>query len=195
MSRTITILALVAAFAAGGGPAAASDLYRIQPGTTTIGFSVDHLGLFSTAGTFDRFEGNLLLNLDDPSRSRVEVRVDTTSVSVPSDLAADKLRSADYFDPARFPQMRFKAISVKDLGHDRVEIVGDLTIRDVTRRETLQAALTGRRTDPATKAEVADFVASGTLERADFGMTADQDFVSNDVELVISAHIRLGPGG
>lgn len=195
MDRTIALLALMTAIAAGGGPASASDLYRIQPGTTTIGFSVDHLGLFSTAGTFDRFEGNLLLNLDDPSRSRVEVRVDTTSVSVPSDLAADKLRSADYFDPARFPLMRFKAVSVKDLGNDRVEITGDLTIRDVTRRETLQAELTGRNTDPVTKIEVANFVASGTVERADFGMTADQDFVSNDVRLVISAHIQLGPGG
>jgi len=176
-------------------PAMAGDLYRIQPGTTTIGFSVDHLGLFSTEGSFDRFEGNLLLNLADPSNSRVEVRVDTTSVSVPSDLAEDKLRSADYFDPARFPQMRFKAVSVKDLGNDRVEITGDLTIRDITRREVLQAALTGRRTDPETKTEVADFVASGTVERADFGMTADQDFVSNDVQLNISAHIQLGPKG
>ncbi|PWR18106.1 YceI family protein [Zavarzinia aquatilis] len=176
-------------------PAMAGDLYRIQPGTTTIGFSVDHLGLFSTEGSFGRFEGNLLLDLTDPSDSRVEVRVDTTSVSVPSDLAEDKLRSADYFDPARFPQMRFKAVSVKDLGNDRVEITGDLTIRDVTRREVLQAALTGRRTDPETKAEVADFVASGTVERADFGMTADQDFVSNDVQLNISAHIQLSPGG
>ncbi|MCW0180293.1 YceI family protein [Zavarzinia sp.] len=195
MNRTTTILALVTGLAAGCGPALAGDLYRIQPGTTTIGFSVDHLGLFSTAGTFGRFEGNLLLNLDDPSRSRVEVRVDTTSVAVPSDLAADMLRSADYFDPARFPQLRFKAVSVKDLGNDRVEITGDLTIRDITRREILQAELTGRNTDPVTKAEVADFVASGTVERADFGMTADQDFVSNDVRLVITAHIRLDPGG
>lgn len=194
MHRHLARLAIAAGIGI-AAPAAASDLYRIQPGTTTIGFSVDHLGLFSTEGSFDRFEGNLLLNLADPSNSRVEVRVDTTSVSVPSDLAEDKLRSADYFDPARFPQMRFKAVSVKDLGNDRVEITGDLTIRDITRREVLQAALTGRRTDPETQTEVADFVASGTVERADFGMTADQDFVSNDVQLNISAHIQLGPKG
>lgn len=191
MVRMLSLLACGGLVVA--GPAVASDLYRIQPGTTTISFSVDHMGLFSTTGSFGAFDGNLLLNFEDPSRSRVEVKVDTASVDASSDLAEERLLSADYFDPARFPQMRFKAISVKDLGDDRVEIEGDLTIRDVTRRETLQAQLTDRRTDPQTRAETADFVATGTVERDDFGMAADQDFISNDVRLSISAHILLKP--
>lgn len=171
--------------------AVAGDAYRIRPGTTTIAFSVDHLGLFQTEGDFAAFDGNLILDLEDPTRSRVDVRVQTGSVEVESGEALEMLRSDDYFDSGDFPEMRFKADQVKALGDGKVEIDGDLTIRGVTRRQTLQAELTDRRFDPAAGGEVANFVVTGKVDRVDFGMTADRGFVSDDVDLRITSYIRL----
>ncbi len=184
-------LALALGLFAPAGGAMAGSLYRIQPATTTIGFSVDTLGMFTTSGNFAAFDGNLLLDFDRPQNSRVEVRVDTASVQVDSDEARSMLSSPDYFDPPKFPVMRFKAVSVEPAGDGKVAITGELTIRDVTKPQVLEAALTGRRYDPAERAEVADFVVSGTVDRAAFGMVADQSFVSKDVQLQISAHIKL----
>ncbi|MFA5121136.1 YceI family protein [Zavarzinia sp.] len=184
-------LVLCLGFVVPAGGAMASSLYRIQPATTTIGFSVDTLGMFTTNGSFTAFDGNLLLDFEQPQNSRVEVRVDTASVQVDSDEAKSMLSSSDYFDPPQFPVMRFKAISVEPAGDGKVAITGDLTIRGVTRPQILQAELTGRRYDPAERAEVADFVVSGTVDRAAFGMVADQSFVSKEVQLQISAHIKL----
>ncbi|WP_166646524.1 YceI family protein [Zavarzinia compransoris] len=181
----------VAALVLGAVPARAGDLYRIQPGTTTIAFAVDAMGLFETTGEFEAFEGNLLLDLKEPERSRVEVRVDTTSVATDSSYAGERLRSADYFDVERYPVMRFRANAVTPLDAGRVAITGDLTIRDVTRPQTLEASLTDRRFDPAAGAEVANFTVTGKVDRAAFGMVADQGLVSDDVALSIRAHIRL----
>ncbi|MCF4166791.1 YceI family protein [Zavarzinia compransoris] len=169
----------------------AADAYRIRPGSTTIAFSVDHLGLFQTEGDFTAFDGSLILDLDDPSRSRVDVRVETGSVEVESDEAMAMLRSDDYFDSGDFPEMRFKADHVTSLGDGKVEIDGDLTIRGVTRRQTLQAELTDRRFDPAAGGEVANFIVTGKVDRVGFGMVADRGFVSDDVDLRIISYIRL----
>lgn len=185
ISTTLALLCLSAL------PAAAGSLYSIRPGTTTIGFSVDHLGMFTTEGEFTQFEGKLLLDLDNPERSRVEVKVDTGSVEVDSAEARQMLLSPDYFDPGQFPQMRFKAVSVERLDGDKVRITGDLTVRGITKPQMLDAELTDRRFDPAVGAEVANFVVTGTMERSAFGMDSDEDFVSDDVVLTISAHIQL----
>lgn len=185
-------LAGIVALSLGAGIARANEaVYRIRPGTTTIGFSVDHMGMFTTEGSFGAFQGDLLLNLDDPSRSHVDVQVDTSSVEVESDEAEALLTSPAYFDPPKYPLLRFKAQNVTSLGDGRVRIEGDLTVRDVTRPQVLVAELKQRRFDPALQAEVADFVVSGTMERSQFGMTADQDFVSDEVILTINSHIRL----
>ncbi|RJF80762.1 polyisoprenoid-binding protein [Oleomonas cavernae] len=185
ISTTLTLLCFSAL------PAAAGSLYTIRPGTTTIGFSVDHLGMFTTEGNFAQFEGKLLLDLDNPERSRVEVKVDTGSVEVNSAEARQMLLSPDYFDPGQFPQMRFKAVSVEKRDGNKVRITGELTVRGITKPQVLDAELTERRFDPAVGAEVANFVVTGTMERSAFGMDSDEDFVSDDVVLTISAHIQL----
>lgn len=193
MPRILHIVPAMAFGLALATPAVAGDLYRIQPGSTVIAFAVDTMGMFETTGRFDAFEGNLLLDLKEPDRSRVEVRVDTTSVATDSSYVGDRLRSADYFDVSNFPQMKFRAVQVAPLGGDQVSITGDLTIRDVTRPQTLVASLTDRRFDPEVGAEVANFTVTGKVDRAAFGMTADQGMVSDEVDLSISAHIRLVP--
>ncbi len=175
-------------------PASASrSVYKIKPEHTTIAFSVDHLGLFTTEGSFAQFDGNLLLDLNNPENSLVDVNVNTASVQVNSAEAKSMLLSADYFDPAKYPQLRFKATSVAKLDQGKVRITGDLTVRDITRPQVLEAQLTDRRFDPALGAEVAKFVVKGTMERSAFGMNSDEDFVSDDVTLTISAFIQLQP--
>lgn len=184
---------LFLAVCAAVAPARAAVLYDIQPDFVAIGFSVDHLGLFETTGSFKQFGGKLLLDMDQPDRSRVEVTVDVNSAETSSFDADKMLRSPAYFDVGRFPSMHFATTAVKALDLSKVRLEGSLTIRGITLPAVFEARLEGRRHDDALNAEVADFVATGAVDRLAYGMTADQDFVNPVIAIKISAHIRLQP--
>lgn len=189
MAATLCGLALLSMPAA----VRAAVLYDIEPDFVSIGFAVDHLGLFTTTGHFRQFDGTLLLDLAHPDQSRVEVTVNVGSATT-SSLDADRmLRSPAYFDVAQFPAMHFATTSVVALTLAEVRLEGDLTIRGVTRPAVFEARLEGRRHDDTLNAEVADFVAVGKVDRVAYGMIADRDFVADQIDIRISAHIRLQP--
>ena len=173
------------------GTAWAASLYRGEPDSTTIGFSVSLMGLFGTGGRFTRFDGSLVLDLDHPEASKVDVTVDTRSLSMPWPTAEETAQSTDYFDVVKYPEMRFVSRRVIAIDATHARIDGELTIRGTTRPQSFTADLEGRRFDPGLNAEVADFVVRGTVDRRDFGMQADSSFVSNEVTIRIKSHIRL----
>ncbi len=167
--------------------------YEINPDVTSISFLVSHLGLFSTSGDFNRFHGELDLDLRHPEQSRVDVLVDANSVYANRDDATNILKSAEYFDVQKFPDFRFSTVDVRAVSEQKVIIHGNLTIRNITHPLTLDADLVDRHFDDKLKAEVAVFKVVGQLRRSDYGMVADQVFVSDIVNLSIDAHIQLDP--
>lgn len=173
------------------GAAQAASLYRIEPESSVIGFSVDLLGLFGTGGRFTRFGGSLLLDLDHPETSRVDVTVAARSLSMPWPTAEETAQSADYFDVETYPEMRFVSQRVIRLDATHARLEGELTIRGITRPQSFTAVLERRHFDPALNAEVADFVVDGQVDRRDFGMVQDTSFVTDEVGIRIKAHIRL----
>jgi polyisoprenoid-binding protein YceI len=187
--RRRAVLALALACAPGHGRAA--DLYTIDPRFGRIEFTVNHLGMFTSHGVFTRFDSALSIDQAHPEQTRITVAVDAGSIDMPWDGAVDMLRSADYFDTARYPKLRFSSTSVAVESADHYAVKGMLEIRGVSRPFVLEATLTDRHQDPATHGEVADFVVQGQLLRSAFGMTADPVFISDRVEIRIVARIRL----
>ena len=174
---------------------AALHTYGIDQRYGTIDFSVEQLGLFAADGSFRRFHGTLTLDPAHPDHSHIDVVVAAGSADMTSAQAEAMLRSPAYFDVAQFPDIHFVSTAISKQGADRFVLRGKLSIRGVTRPETLTAKLTREQPDPAKHAKIADFAVSGTLKRSDFGMTANRDFIGDTVTLNISLRLMLADAG
>jgi len=183
------ILGMVALL--GAAPAPPDAVYAVDPRFGRIGFSVDHLGLFRSSGWFRRFQARIVIDPAHPRRTRIRVDIDARSVDMPWREGAATLRSAEFFDARQYPEVRFRSTSVTERRDGQYVIQGLLAIRGMTRPLALDAVLIARHPGSAGRGEVTDFVATGTLRRSTFGMTADRAFISDRVRLVIHARIRL----
>ncbi len=133
---------LVATFAiAALSPAAsANETYKFDPSGSTIGFSV-HQFLGTTHGKFTKFNGKIEIDRERPENSSVRAQIDVRSIDTRINKRDDHLRSAEFFNVEKFPQITFKSRTVKRTGPQSGDILGDLTIHGVTRPTTLHVKL------------------------------------------------------
>jgi polyisoprenoid-binding protein YceI len=120
--------------------ASANETYRFDPSGSTIGFSV-HQFLGTTHGKFTKFNGKIDVDRARPENSSVTAQIDVRSIDTRIKKRDDHLRSAQFFNVEKFPQMTFKSRSVKQTGAQSGDILGDLTIHGVTKPITLHVKL------------------------------------------------------
>jgi polyisoprenoid-binding protein YceI len=164
-------------------------VWMTDPAHTVVGFSARHLMVTKVRGRFDDAEGTIEVggSIED---SRVEVRIGAASITTNEPQRDQHLRSPDFLDVDRFPELTFESTSVERTGKRTLRIEGNLTIRDVTRPVTLEAEYLGMVTDPWGTPKFA-FSASTRINREDFGMTWNQALetggvlVSKDVDIEI----------
>ncbi len=114
----------------------------------SINFKVQHLGFSWLTGRFDRFSGTFVYDKDDPSKSSVNVEIDTASVNSNHAKRDKHLRSADFLDVAKFPKATFVSTSVKSTGDGTADIVGMLTLHGVSKEIVIKAKYVGGGDDP-----------------------------------------------
>jgi polyisoprenoid-binding protein YceI len=132
---------IAALLVTGLGPAVlANETYRFDPSGSTIGFSV-HQFLGTTHGKFAKFNGKIDVDREHPENSSVTAQIDVRSIDTRIKKRDDHLRSPEFFNVEKFPQMTFKSRSVKQTGPQSGDILGDLTIHGVTRPVTLHVKL------------------------------------------------------
>jgi polyisoprenoid-binding protein YceI len=151
---------------------------RIQPWTfdlahSSINFTVRHMVVSKVRGRFTRWGGSLEMDEQDPARASVDVSIDTSSVETGVEQRDTHLRSPDFFDVERFPNIAFRSTRVERAGEGTYRMTGDLTIHGVTRPVTLDVEYAGSAKDPWGGVRVG-FSARGTLDRRDFGLTYNQ---------------------
>lgn len=159
---------LSAASALSAQPPAAPPTYRADLDHSSVGFSVRHF-VTPVPGRFRDFSATLRYDRDDPSRSTVEFRVKAASIDTDNDDRDAHLRSADFFDAARYPELTFASTGVRALEPTRFEVTGDLSIHGVVRRVTLPVTLLGLVRTP--QGERIGFETSFVLDRKDYGIT------------------------
>ena len=140
----------------------------VDPDHTTIEFRVKHIGLARVRGVFHRFEG--VLEVGHDGRVSASGTVDAASLDTRVAARDEHLRSADFFDVERHPRLAFSATAIEPVAEDRLRIVGDLTIRGVTRSIELTAEVLGTGIDDEGATRIGLDIA-GTLDRRDFGLT------------------------
>ena len=120
--------------------ALANETYKFDPSGSTIGFSV-HQFLGTTHGKFAKFNGRINVDREHPENSSVTAQIDVRSIDTRIKKRDDHLRSAEFFNVEKFPQITFKSRSVKQTGPQSGDILGDLTLHDVTKPVTLHVKL------------------------------------------------------
>jgi polyisoprenoid-binding protein YceI len=146
-----------------------TSTWNIDATHSAISFSIRHMVFSKVRGRFAKYTGAIQLDDDDPSQSWVEVTIDAASIDTGTAQRDTHLRSADFFDVDRFPELRFRSQRVEPIGNGRLRVIGELTIRDVTREVALDAEPGGRGMDPWGNERIG-FVATTTIDRKDFGL-------------------------
>ncbi|AXH98194.1 YceI family protein [Ornithinimicrobium avium] len=146
-----------------------SGAWRFDPGHTRVGFSARHAMVTTVRGTFTDVAGVIHLDVDDIASSSVEVTLGAASITTNNDQRDEHLRSPDFFDVEKYPQIVFRSSTIDEVEEDNFMVVGDLTIRDVTKQVAIPIALLGVQRDPMGNLR-AGFEATRRLNRRDFGL-------------------------
>ena len=167
----------------------ALSTFGIDPKHSTAEFAVRHMMVTTVRGHISGIEGTIQLDEGDLTRSSIEASLDAATIDTREPDRDGHLRSADFLDAERFPKITFKSTRIEANGI-RHRIVGELSIRGVTKEIALDAAFEGRQRDPWGN-ERAGFSAQTVIDRRDFGLIWNQALeaggalVGNDVRISI----------
>jgi polyisoprenoid-binding protein YceI len=143
--------------------------YVIDPSHSELGFAVRHLAVSKVRGRLSKFEGTLEL-AEDPTRSKATLTIDATSVDTREETRDNHLRTNDFFDVENHPSWTFTSTSIEAESPTEFKVVGDLTIRGVTKPVTLEVTYEGVVQDPWGNQRVG-FSASTSINRDEFGVS------------------------
>jgi len=147
--------------------------WKIDPAHSGVEFTVRHMVVAKVRGCFRRYSAELAIDDADLRHSSVEVSIDAASVDTGEAQRDAHLRSPSFLDAETFPALTFKSRQVERVGDDDYRIIGDLTIRGVTKEIAMAAKLGGFVTDPW-GGRRAGFTAQAAILRSDFGMEWNQ---------------------
>ena len=142
--------------------------WEIDPVHSEIAFSVRHMMVATVRGRFNQFQGVIEFDPAHPESGRVEVTIDAASIDTRNEQRDNHLRSPDFLNVEQYPTITFVSKRIEPLGDNRFRVIGDLTIRGVTREVALEAEFLGVGKDPW-GGERAGFTARAKLNRHDFG--------------------------
>jgi len=161
--------------------------YEFDKSHANLSFSYNHLGYSTTEGRFGNWDGTLLIDKDEPSRSSIEFTIDITSLDTFFDDRDTHFLSADFFDAGKYPTATFKSTKVEKTGENQLQVTGDLTIKDITKPVTLEVNVTAFGEHPMAKKEAAGFSISTVVKRSDYGMDMYVPYVGDEVTVTFHA--------
>ena len=146
----------------------ATEKWDIDAVHSSVGFTVRHMVVAKVHGQFTKWGGSLELDPDQLTSSKVEITIDASSIDTRDEKRDAHLRSADFLDLEKNPNITFKSKLIEKKGSDAYRMMGDLSIRGVTRDVVLDVEFGGRANDPW-GGERMGFSAKTKIDRKDFG--------------------------
>ena len=143
--------------------------WQIDPSHTLVELSAKHMMFTTVKGRFTGVRGTIVEHADDPTQSSVQAEIDAATITTGDPQRDAHLQSPDFLDVQDHPTITFKSTRIEGT-RERFRLIGDLTIRGISREVALDAELVGRGTNPYGK-DVAGFTATGQINRKDFGLT------------------------
>ena len=151
----------------------ATDRWEIDSSHSSLQFSVRHLVIAKVRGSFARWSGTIQVPNGDFSQATVDVTIDASSIDTGVADRDGHLKSPDFFNVAQYPQLGFVGKRVQPRSDAEIDVVGELTLKGVTREVVLRVEQHGQAKDPWGNVRVA-FSAKTSIDRKDFGLTYNQ---------------------
>lgn len=164
-----------------------SKTYEIDPHHTEFGFAARHMIVTNVRGTFGDFSGSFNYDPANPTAFSAEVAIKSASITTRNEQRDTHLKSADFLDVEKFPELTFKTTRVEAKG-DSLVLHGDLAIRGVTKQITLPVEVNGPVTDPYGLLRVG-IEGSTKINRQDWGVAFNGKLATGD--LIVSDEIKL----
>jgi polyisoprenoid-binding protein YceI len=166
----------------------APSVWKLDAAHSKLGFSVTHMVVSDIEGAFTSFDATINSVSDDFSGASVTMTADVATVNTAQDRRDGHLKSADFFDAAKYPTITFASTSFKKTGPNVYTVTGSLTMHGVTKPVTLTATAK-MGADMMSKKTIAGFKIEGTFKRSDFGIGASfpAAAIGDDITLVSSA--------
>lgn len=149
-------------------PAFAAQQFTVDPSHSNVGFTIKHL-MSKVSGSFNEFEGQFTFDEKNPSKSSANMTIKIDSIDTNNDKRDDHLKSADFFDEDKHPTMTFKSTKATKVSGKKYKLVGDLTMKGVTKPATFDVEYLGTTTGMTGK-PTAGFTATAKVNRKDFGL-------------------------
>ncbi|HTO16267.1 MAG TPA: YceI family protein [Edaphocola sp.] len=144
--------------------------WTLDQAHSEITFKVRHLMISNVKGHFGSFNANVATEGEDFSTAQVELTIDPNSLNTRNMDRDNHLKSADFFETEKYPQMIFKSTSIEKVDEHTFKMNGDFTIKELTKPITLNVEFGGVVTDPW-GAQKAGFTVEGKINRKDWGLT------------------------
>lgn len=168
--------------------------YQIDPSHSSASFSIKHMMIAKVHGGFEKLSGKLTYDPSWPAKSNIEVAIEAASINSREEKRDAHLKSADFFDVEKYPQITFKSQSFEK-AEDGIKVVGDLTIHGVTKQVTLNMESPSEEIkDPWGNTKIA-VSGSTKIKRKDFGLTwnaaleAGGVLVGDDVSITLDVQL------
>ena len=168
---------------------AQADQWKVDPVHSSVQFKVSHLVIAKVTGQFGEFDATMNFDGKDVSTGNVEMTMKMASISTDNENRDEHLKSADFFDAEKYPEIVFKSKKVIKGDGGKFQLVGDMTMRGVTKEVTFDCEYHGSVEMKGTVKS--GFTATATINRQDFGVSYSQVLdngglaVGNDVDITL----------
>ena len=192
--KNITLTALAATALA---TATEAQTWKLDAAHSKVRFTATYLVISEVEGEFKKFDGTFTSEKADFSDLRISVTADVNSISTENEMRDNHLKSDDFFNAEKYPAVTFVSTGMKPYSEGKYVLMGNLTIRDITRPVQLLVSYNGQVTDPWGNRK-AGFKASGKINRKDFGLkysnaaAAGEAVVGDDVTFTVDLVLIKG---
>lgn len=168
-----------------------AGVYELEKTHASVTWRIKHLGLSWYTARFVSFDADIMLDPKDPTKSSVKVTIDPRSVRTdfpfPEKEDFDKVIAEKFLMAGEHPEIRFQSTGLTATGATTGKLAGNLTLMGVTKPVVLDVTLNGAGPHMARKTPALGFSATGTFKRSDFGSTALQGPLGDEIQLIIEA--------
>jgi polyisoprenoid-binding protein YceI len=178
------------AFATGTMLAQAQSTWKVDASHSSLKFTVTHLVISEVEGRFKVYDGTVVSKNDDFTDAQINFSVDAKSIDTDNEKRDEHLRSDDFFNAEKFPNLTFKSTSFKKVSGNKYVLEGDLTIRDVTQKVKFDVTYNGQAKSPWGQT-AAGFKATSTINRLDYGLKWNKALEAGGVLVADNVNIVL----
>ena len=189
MKKVSLLLSLAALLVLSAFTSDKSEVWTNDAPHSQLFFTVTHLGFNDVSGTFDDFTVNVTSSKPDFSDAVFTLNAKVASINTRVEMRNNHLKSADFFDAEKYPELTFKSTGIAPAGENKYKLTGDLTIHGVTKPITVDLVYRGQTTNPMSQKLTTAFQVTGTLKRSDF------EIGGKFPEAIVSDLVRISASG